>query len=395
MNKLLITLVVLLTTDIAVAGDWDLSGFFSADSQVFFQDAHHQGQQDGANLSLAVQPEIYWRSDSGAQRISLVGFARGDLNDDERSHIDLREAYWGIEGSGWDLVLGINKVFWGVAESRHLVDVINQTDLIEDIDQEAKLGQPMLNVNFDRPYGRFEFFVLPGFRERTFPGIDGRFRLPLPIDTDRPIYESSAKDDHIDFALRYSHYVGDVDLGIHVFEGTSREPRFRLAPENDGFLPEYEQMTQVGVDLQYTTDAWLWKLEAIHRDTTRDSFAAAVAGFEYTLYGIRNSSADLGLLVEYLHDDRDSRSPPTAFNNDLFVGGRLALNDASNTSVLAGFVADLETSEMFVNVEAERRIGDNLNVSLRMRAFVNSGAGETLNAFANDDYMQFRVSWYY
>jgi len=394
-QKFSILLLAALSAETAVAGEWDFTGFLGLDSQAFLQDARYPGQEDGANFSLMAQPELYWRSDSGSQRLSFVGFARGDANDSERSHVDLREAYWAIDGDSWDLNVGINKVFWGVAESRHLVDVINQTDLIEDIDQEAKLGQPMVNFNLDRDYGRFEFFVLPGFRERTFPGADGRFRTPLPVDTDAAIYESSEKENNADLAFRYSHFFGDVDIGAHVFDGTSREPNFQMAPEGDRLLPVYEQMTQVGVDLQYTRDAWLWKLEALYRDATRDAFAAAVAGFEYTFYGVRDSSADIGLLMEYLHDGRNSDAPPTAFDNDLFVGGRLALNDASDTSLLAGIAADLDTGELFVNVEAERRIGDNFSLELRLRAFMNADAIDSLYAIENDDYLQLGLSWYY
>ena len=40
----------------------------------------------------------------------------------------------------WSLSIGLGKVFWGVTEFNHLVDVINQTDLVEGIDGEAKLG---------------------------------------------------------------------------------------------------------------------------------------------------------------------------------------------------------------------------------------------------------------
>ncbi|MCG8605681.1 hypothetical protein MJD09_11870, partial [bacterium] len=363
--------------------------------QLAVGDAQFPGQEDGINLSPMVQPEAYWQSDDGRQRFSFVAFARADLNDSERTHADLREALWGYDGNGWDLNVGVGKVFWGVTEARHLMDVINQTDLVEDIDQEDKLGQPMINFNLDRDYGRFEFFVLPGFRERTFPGVDGRFRAPLPVDTDNPIYESDDEDRHVDYAFRYSHYIGDVDIGLHWFDGTSREPGFLLAPEGDRLLPVYEQMTQAGIDLQYTRDAWLWKLEAIHRDATSDDFFAAVGGFEYTFYGVRDSAADVGLLVEYLYDGRNEFAPPATFDNDVFVGTRLALNDAQDTSVLAGFAMDLDTREYFVNVEAERRLSDSLSAELRVRAFLNTSRGQSMAFFEQDDYVQLRLNWYF
>jgi len=379
----------------AVAGEWDAAGHIGVDSRAFWQDARFPGQHDGVNLSVVVQPEIYWRSDDGSQRFSAVGFARADADDSERSHIDLREAYWGIDGDGWDMTVGLNKVFWGVTESRHLVDVINQTDLVEDIDQEAKLGQPMLNFNLDRDYGRFGFFVLPYFRERTFPGADGRMRTPIPVAADRAEYESSAEENHVDLAFRYSHYFGDVDFGAYLFEGTSREPWFDVAPEGDSLLPVYEQMTQLGMDVQYTRNAWLWKLETIYRDASSDSFAAAVGGFEYTFYGVTDAGADLGFLVEYLYDDRGEHAPPTAFDNDLFIGGRFALNDANDTSILAGLAGDLDSGELFVNVEGEHRIGDSLAFEFRMRLFTNADPNDSLYTFENDDYLQLRLNWYY
>ena len=377
------------------AEGWDATGFLGLDSQAFWLDGRYVGQANGLNPSVSLQPEFYWRSDDGTQRISIVGFGRIDSVDDERSHADVREAYWGIDGDGWDLAVGVNKVFWGVTESRHLVDVINQTDLVESIDEESKLGQPMVNLNVQSDYGRFGLYVLPYFRERTFPGIDGRFRAPLVVDTDSPVYESEDEENHVDLAFRYSHYIGDVDFGAYIFEGTSREARFVVAPEGDSLLPVYDQMTQFGADVQYTSDAWLWKLEAIARDTRVDSFYAAVGGFEYTFYGVNDSSVDVGVLLEYLYDGRNDTSAPTASDNDLFVGTRLALNDPDDTSVLAGVAVDLDTQELFLNVEAERRFGDNLSAELQLRAFMNAEPGDMLFAFAQDDYVQLSLSWYY
>lgn len=395
--KLLATSTLALISIGAGAQDdaWEVTGFFGLDSRSFWEDERFAEQDSRLNTSLRVQPEAYWRSADGRQRVSLVAFGRLDSQDEKRSHIDLREAYWGYEGDGWDIRAGISKVFWGVAESRHLVDVINQTDLVEDIDQEDKLGQPMVNVNVQRDFGRFELYVMPWFRERTFVGIDGRLRFPLPIDVEDPRYESRDRNRHTDVALRYSHYVGDLDIGVHVFEGTSREPRFALNDSSDRFVPVYEQISQVGVDLQLTRDAWLWKFEGLRREAQSGDFNAAVGGLEYTFYGVADRAVDLGLLIEYLYDDRDAAAPPTPFDNDVFIGARLALNDSSDTSVLAGAVIDVQTHERFLNIEAERRFGDSLTFDLRLRAFSNASPSSLLDGFAQDDYLQLSLSWYY
>ena len=80
-----------------------------------------------------------------------------------RTHADLREAYFllfGEIGDGeWELRVGIDQVFWGVTESQHLVDIINQIDLVEHPNGETKLGQPMVNITYSSDWGIVEFFV--------------------------------------------------------------------------------------------------------------------------------------------------------------------------------------------------------------------------------------------
>ena len=84
----------------------------------------------------------------------------------------------------------------------------NQPDAVADIDGEDKLGQPMVNLEMQCDLGLVGVYLLPYFRERSFAGADGCLRTPLPVDTDAAEYKSSDEVNHIDLALRYSHYVG-------------------------------------------------------------------------------------------------------------------------------------------------------------------------------------------
>lgn len=375
---------------------WDFSANLELQSRLFTQDARWPGQESRTGqLSVATTAELRWRNSEGDQRASFIPFVRWDQADHERSLIDLREAYWAYEADSLDLLIGSNTVFWGVTESVHLVDIINQTDAVADIDGEDKLGQPMVNLALQRDWGLVSLYVMPYFRERTFAGLDGRFRAPLPVDADQPQYESSAEEHHVDLALRYSHYIGDVDIGVSLFSGTSREPR--LLPNEDGsaFLPYYDQIDQLGVDLQYTREGWLWKLEAIVRDGFVDTFAAAVGGLEYTFYQVSDSAADIGVLLEYQYDGRDAQEPVTIADNDVFVAARLALNDTQDTAVLAGVGYDVDTSETFINIEADRRIGENYVIELRARVFTGARPGDLMYTLKNDDYLQLQLSRYF
>ncbi len=309
--------------------------------------------------------------------------------------MDLKEAYWAYEAGNYELLVGVNTVFWGVTESRHLVDIINQTDLAGDISAEEKLGQPMVSLTLQRDWGELTAFVMPYFRERTFPGVNGRLRPPLPVNTGKPMYESADEDMHVDVALRYSHYIGDMDIGVSVFSGTSREPRFVPTLDGSTLLPVYDLIDQVGIDLQYTRDSWLWKLEAIARDGATHTFAAAVGGFEYTMYQVIESGADLGVLFEYQYDGRSEFEPVTIADNDVFVGARLALNDVQDTSVLAGISYDVETGETYASIEAARRFGEDWLAELRLLTFSGAAQGDTTHWLQQDDYVQLSVSRYF
>ena len=372
----------------------DISGSLDMQARLFWNDPAWAGQDSNAlHGSIAATTELRWRGPGS--RVSLISYLRHDANDEERNLLDLKEAYWAYEGSDFELLVGANTIFWGVTESVHLVDIINQSDLAGDIDGEDKLGQPMVSLTLQRDWGEVTLFAMPYFRERTFPGLDGRLRTPLPVDTDRPQFASSGDEKRTDVALRYSHYFGDIDIGLSAFSGTSREPRFALSDDGSAFLPVYDLIDQVGVDLQYTKDAWLWKLEAILRDGATDSFAAAVGGFEYTLYQVRESNADLGMLLEYQYDGRNEFEPITIADNDIFVATRYAANDAQDTTVLAGVSYDLDTGETFVNIEAERRFGADWFGRLRIRAFSGAEPVDVTYALQQDDYVELSMSRYF
>lgn len=364
------------------------SGNIGIEGRFFPNDPAHAGQADNS-YSISLQPEYRKRWDNGRKKFTFVPFYRWDSEDDERTHGDIRELDFVMAQGDWEFQAGISKVFWGVTESQHLVDIINQTDLVEGLDGEEKLGQPMLRVSRFLENGSIDAYILPYFRERTFPGEQGRFRTALPVDTDNATYESDDEEKHMDYAVRWNQSVGNVDFGLSWFEGTSRDPEFNVATKNGKTVlqPHYPLIRQAGLDLQYTGDAWLWKLESIHRDTNDGSYNASVGGFEYTIPGIADSSADLGLLAEYHHDSR-GKDATTPFQKDLFLGTRLAMNDVQSTELLAGAFIDLDDQARSFRVEASRRLGDDMKLNLEAQMISDTDVNEPFHSIRDDDYVQ-------
>ncbi len=395
MNKTLTLAALLLPAASALAGEW--SGYVSGEYR-YFPEAPNDPRQHGNNLSFSAQPEYYTEWDDGRQSLTVVPFARWDQGDSKRSHADIRELNWLTVSDSWELRVGIGKVYWGVTESQHLVDIINQTDFVENLDGEDKLGQPMVQLALIRDWGTVDLFVLPGFRERTFAGIKGRPRFQPRIDTGLTRYESPKQQRHIDYAARWSHYIGDWDFGLSYFHGTSRDPSFTPTLDAGGEIviaPLYEIIDQFSLDLQATLGDWLWKLEAIHRSGQGDSnYAAATGGFEYTWVGLFDSSYDLGLIAELLWDERGDQAP-TLFNNDTMIGARFTLNDADSSELLLGVIIDNNDRSRMLNIEGSRRIGQRWKLSIEARAFANTPPDSLLYGMRKDDYLQLELARYF
>lgn len=415
LSTLLVTAVPIFFSSQSLAVDF--SARLDIETRYFFNSPQFPDQHGSSNSSLAVEPEFYQEWNDGADSLTIKGFYRWDEHDSERTHGDLREFVWIHVGSFWETKIGISKVFWGVAESQHLVDIINQTDFVEATDGEEKLGQPMAMLSLTHDFaGNLDLYILPVFRERVFPGLDARLRFPLPL-SDKPIYDSTDEDRHIDLAFRWSNSVGNAEIAISHFSGTSREPRIEL--KNRELKPVYDQIDQTGIEYQLAVGDWLWKLEFISRFGMEDPYNAMVGGFEYTFVGVWETDIDVGLIFEYHFDERKDKSL-SPLQNDSFLGTRIAFNDEQSSEILAGLVVDNDTHVQIFVIEAARRIGDNIRLTLEggffsgfesfddafadiiTKALANnldpsdiSSEIDPLIGFKDDSFIELEASWYY
>ncbi len=391
-SLLAIVLAVLSSPVLAQTVSW--RGNITVQERLFF-DEPTDPRQHGNNASISAQPEMYKEWDDAKQNISFIPFVRLDQGDDERTHADIRELSWSYIARDYEWTVGLSKVYWGVTEARHIVDIINQTDLIEDFDQEDKLGQPMVKLALIRDWGTVDLFVLPGFRERTFAGVKGRPRVIPRVEKNLTSYESSQEDKHVDLAVRWSHAIGDMDIGLSWFRGTSREPLLSPARYNGEIVlqPFYQIIDQPGLDMQLTRGSWLWKLEAISLNGNYAKYRRATGGFEYTFYGVVGS-ADLGLVMEYLYDSRGELAT-TPFEDDFMMGLRLTLNDEQSTDALLGVIKDAKDDSYLISLEANRRIGDSWKLSIQASKFLIDGLDQSLKSFAQDDFLQIELGYYF
>ena len=386
----------------------EFSGRLSAEGRWFPEAGAFAGQRSLASGFVA-EPQLYLE-DAGGRSLTVAPFFRYDHSDPRRTHFDLHEAYLLLFGeigdNGWELRLGVDQVFWGVTESQHLVDIVNQVDFVEHPSGEAKLGQPMVHATWFGDWGAFELFGMPYHRARTFQGRAGRLRLPFVVDHQRIEYESAAGPWRLDVASRYSHSFGPLDLGLSIFDGTSREPFLLPGADPDGapvLLQYYAQIRQFGLDTQLTVGSWLLKLEAIQRSGARnlsgveEDYFAAVLGGEYTFYSVAGSAVDLSVVSEWNYDGRGrdatpSRSPNT-LENDLFFATRFAFNDVQSTEMTAGFFTDASRATRTLVFEFDRRITDQWSLHVETIALLSVDEADLHYQMRTDSFVDLGLTY--
>jgi hypothetical protein len=161
----------------------------------------------------------------------------------------------------------------------------------------------------------------------------------------------------------------------------------------DGVVkPVYNREKQLGFDFQYTTDAWLIKHESIYNQNSFEDYLSTVYGFEYTFFQLNDGLFDLGVLFEHLYSNK-SRIVDEVFNNDVFAGVRVALNDVQSSSLLFGVIYDPDSSEGIVKFESEKRVGQDWTIAVNALYIFNPKLN--FQSFSNDSFIEATILYHF
>lgn len=343
------------------------------------------------NLSAAYEPTIKESSLSKKTEFTFTPFGRIDEQDSSRTHLDIRELNIHGKEDSWEYLAGISRVTWGHCASFHIVDFISQLDFVEHPVWQPKMGQQMVNLKKHFDNHGFEVFVLPGFRERSFVGRDGRIRFTPRFDMSQTTYESSAEENHTDLAGRYFYKDDVLDLGIYHFWGTSRDPSVTPSTDTDGndvFALYYPIVHQTASHIKAQIGDTTLKFEGVHRVGQGDVFNATITGFEHSFKKVFNSNYDLNWLTEYHYTDSRSAGALTPFENDLFVGAILFLNDEGKSWIGAGEIFDMSSSAQSIVVLFHTKLTDSLKLATEYRGLTALPSDDPVYSIRRDGFFQ-------
>ena len=118
-----------------------------------------------------------------------------------------------------------------------------------------------------------------------------------------------------------------------------------------------------------------------------------VAGVEYTINSVFGSEADLGLLAEWNYDGRRENAT-NVFDNDIFLGARLAFNDVQSTDLVVSMLADADHSTRSMVFEFNRRLSDRWSLHLEAVAILAvDKADHTHYQTRRDSFIELQVTY--
>ena len=341
----------------------------------------------------SVEVKIDTFHDFEESRIVGEFIVRGDEKDSGRRITEARQAYFRTPFAGFDVFLGNRQEFWGKAESKNVVDLINQSDAAANEGKSGKLGALSISAERYVDIGDLQLWYISGFREKTFNDRDAHPSSGLTVNSAQ--YERKDGKDADDFAVRLSSFVGDWDLAGSFFYGTARDPILTLAVGRKALNPYYALQKSIGLEAQYTGDVTLLKWESLHGTQSSligtHNFSAAVAGIEYTYYRSFETKLDIGLIGEIQHDDR----PQAAANQFGVAGVRLVFNDIADSNILFLLSADSKTDQSIVSLEASQRINDVTSVKLTSQFYNARSATSAYGQLSDDDAVTLTLNMFF
>ena len=378
---------------------WEINNEAGFDIREFHKEEAYSSQKN--TYSSFIKSEIFLEISNNINFISEP-YYRYDNHDKERSLFDFKENYLVVFGDSYEIKTGIGEVFWGITESKNLVDIINVYDST-DGDQKAKLGQSLISYSyFTEKIGVFDVYYLPFFSKSSQIGKRGRLRLSKPIENYNTIYEGGAGEKVPSWAMKWAKNVGNSDFSVQAFRGNSRESSTIPLLENGvlKYFSGYERISQLGTYIQTIMGPYIFKMETIRRNgqknanNDRENYYSYTIGMEYLINRLFEKIWDITFFIEYNNDDRNNDSTDI-LQNDIFLASTLLMNNVNGTELTTGITLDLDGGGDTANLELSTRITDNYRFTGIYQIYWSTNNKDILYNFRRDNYLGLKLVRYF
>ena len=387
------------TTAISSNNDWEINHEIVFEIREFHKQEAYSNQKN--TYSSYYKSELFITISDNSNFISEPYF-RYDHNDKNRTLFDLKVNKFTYFKDNYEIKFGIDEVFWGITESKNIVDIINSNDSTAG-DLKEKLGQPLLAYTFfSDNIGYMDFYYLPQLIKSSQISQEGRLRFSNPTENYGHIYSGGSGEKVPSWAFKWEKNIGISDFSIQGFRGNSRENS--ITPILEGttikYFPAYERISQLGTYAQLVSGPIIYKLEAIKRNGQKNSknirknFFSYTFGIEYLYNRLFEKKWDISTFIEYSNDDRNNDSLDI-LQNDLFIAARLVFNDIEGTELTTSATFDLDGGGNTALTEFSSRLSENMRVTGLYQAYWSTNNKDILYSFRRDNYFGLKVVKYF
>lgn len=355
--------------------------------------------------SLTAGQEIETTYEQGNFTANLRAMAQQDSHDlqadakkNRRSFARIDEAYLAYEDDAGEnrIMAGRSLRFWGALEVRNIVDSFNLRDLRSDVFVEEKVGAFNAALTHYTETGEIALIVKSYEENRAMAAYPYVYYVfPSFVSYDRRLRSKMSRWRPTLFLKVSGTLESDtpLDYALILQNGYDTQRYFTSDGPFDGSPVTLRENAYLANKLMtYDTlvvGSTLFKFEGAVADVRDDpnisDYLHLAVGAEHTIEQVV-FGGDLGLIGEYYWyrtfegDKYDDLELFEVFQNDLFLGVRISMNDAQDTSFVGGLVFDTQYGEQNWYGEFERRIGERYRLSLDYRYIEPSQSQQTAYA---------------
>jgi len=382
------TFFLLISASLIALADFEISGHVDLDSQAYLikPDTKHK------NSFTAKQTLEFKYTKEDLTAFAKV-YAQEDYYDfledkqhNDRTFVKLDELYLKYDFEDDSIQAGKSVKFWGALELRNIVDDFNPHEFRDDMFKTNKLG--VWNASYSHYTDSGEISVIVKLHEQN-QQMAGHpyvyYFLPSFVNYDEKL-ETSHGASRPSLYLTYSGSTDSeypLDYAVIFEHGYDSQRYFSTdTPQNLSPLsPTFAQPSKfvqkaylVNKLMTYDTlvlGSTLIKLEALFAKVDDEAnvgdYSHIAFGFEHTLENFYESSS-LGLIAEYYRydtyesDKYDDLQLFETMQNDIFAGARYSFNNADDSSIVGGIVADFEYGEQVYYMKYESRLLESFKV---------------------------------
>lgn len=325
---------------------------------------HNEPNIDYTQSELRTNLELKAQLQNHSFALSLKSII--DKDDSKRRYTNINELYYKYASENYDLKIGRQIQFWGALEFYNHTDILNTKDWLDNPnDNDAKLGFNGIDYTYYFDDSEISAIIKIGEQKQKIKSpssINSIYPTPYSanIESKRDIYTPSlylrytSSYDQLDYTIGYIHGY-DSQRYLSNIAGTFHQNIYK----SDKLIAI---ATLISGDMIYKSEL----AYTLSRDTQISNYAQASFGTEYTLYGIY-ANTDLGLLAEYYNysNQKQAKIFGNIFDNDIVIGLRYSLNDSASSSLLAGYMIDLNDQENIFSLTYDTRYADKYKLNLK------------------------------